>query len=288
LNGHAVAQLLRPANVVTAAADVLAGFAIAGLEPRRALPWLLLSTACLYAGGVALNDFFDRDVDRFERPERPIPSGRVTARAAAVLGGTLLAAGVLSGARATPAAGAIAAATAAAVLLYDAWGKRHALTAPINMGLCRGLNLVLGMAAAPAALAVWWPLALIPFGYIAAVTAVSRGEVHGGRRGVAGAALLTLCVVVIALAVVAWTAGRQSIAGLLLAALLGWRVLPAFWRAWVSPAPEPIRAAVTRGILSLVLVDGVLGAAFAGPLYTLIVLATGLIAGRLARLFPVT
>jgi 4-hydroxybenzoate polyprenyltransferase len=94
--------------------------------------------------------------------------------------------------------------------------------------------------------------------------------------------------VVIALAVVAWTAGRQSIAGLLLAALLGWRVLPAFWRAWVSPAPEPIRAAVTRGILSLVLVDGVLGAAFAGPLYTLIVLATGLIAGRLARLFPVT
>ena len=66
-------ELMRPANVATALADVLAGYAVAGLGNPRALPWLLLSTACLYAGGVVLNDFFDRDVDRLERPERPIP-----------------------------------------------------------------------------------------------------------------------------------------------------------------------------------------------------------------------
>ena len=49
--------LTRPANVVTALADVLAGAAAAGTV--AGLPGLLLSTAALYAGGVVLNDVFD-------------------------------------------------------------------------------------------------------------------------------------------------------------------------------------------------------------------------------------
>src|SRR5215213_5958422 len=61
---RAVLQLLRPANVATALADVLAGFALAGLGNRSALPWLLLATAALYAGGIVLNDVFDRELDR--------------------------------------------------------------------------------------------------------------------------------------------------------------------------------------------------------------------------------
>src|SRR5262245_28086746 len=86
-------ELLRPANVITALTDVLAGFAIAGLASPKALPWLLLATACLYAGGVVLNDVFDRRIDANERPERPIPSGRVPVRHAALLGGGLLVVG---------------------------------------------------------------------------------------------------------------------------------------------------------------------------------------------------
>ena len=82
-------ELLRPANVVTALADVLAGFAIADLGNPLALPWLLLSTASLYGGGVVLNDFFDRALDAVERPERPIPSGRVRPQAAAACGAIL-------------------------------------------------------------------------------------------------------------------------------------------------------------------------------------------------------
>ena len=87
---RACLQLLRPANVATALADVLAGFAIAGLGNRAALPWLLLATAALYAGGIVLNDVFDREVDRLERPERPIPSGRIRTAHAAALGAGLL------------------------------------------------------------------------------------------------------------------------------------------------------------------------------------------------------
>jgi len=192
-------ELMRPANVATALADVLAGYAVAGLGNHSALGWLLVSTACLYAGGVVLNDVFDRNIDWTERPERPIPSGRVSVRAASGLGGGLLAFGVFAGSEASAAAGVVAAATAASVLLYDAWGKRQGLLGPVNMGMCRGLNLLLGIAASPPRLAEAWPLALLPLVYIAAVTAVSRGEVHGGRRGIGAFALISLSGVLVAL-----------------------------------------------------------------------------------------
>lgn len=285
---RAYLQLLRPANVITALADVLAGFAIAGLANRDALPWLLGSTACLYAGGIVLNDVFDREVDRVERPERPIPSGRVPAGAAATLGGALLAAGVALAFAGTLAAGWIAAAIAAAVLIYDARGKRYAPVAPANMALCRSLNLLLGVAAVPAVLPQAWPLAAIPFLYIWAVTTISRGEVHGGSRGAATAALLCLSLAWLGVVAVAARSGPRALPALVLAGALGWRVLPPFWEARQNPGAATIRRAVGRGVLSLILLDATLAAAFAGAPYAAIILALGIAAGIVARAFAVT
>jgi 4-hydroxybenzoate polyprenyltransferase len=62
---RAYLELLRPPNVVTAIADVLAGYAVAGRGRPEALPWLIAASVCLYAGGVVLNDFFDRNLDRY-------------------------------------------------------------------------------------------------------------------------------------------------------------------------------------------------------------------------------
>jgi 4-hydroxybenzoate polyprenyltransferase len=267
---------------------VLAGYAVSGLATYAALPWLLTSTACLYGGGVVLNDFFDAEIDRTERPERPIPSGRVAPAAAAGLGLGLLLAGITTAWQATTAAGLLAAATAGLILLYDTWGKRQRIAGPVNMGMCRGLNLLLGVAAAPAALASAWPLALLPLVYITAVTALSRGEVHGGRREVAAFALVSLSLVLIALVVLTWRHGGGSAAGTLFAAVLGGRVVPAFWAAFKSPGPGPIRYAIKTGVLSLVFLDAAIAATYGGASYALAVLATATVAWSLARLFPVT
>src|SRR5699024_7457278 len=89
---RAYGELMRPANIVTAFADILAGFAAVGgaiavsgwslsADPAG-LGWLLLSTFGLYGGGVVLNDVFDADLDATERPERAIPSGRVSRKGA--------------------------------------------------------------------------------------------------------------------------------------------------------------------------------------------------------------
>jgi 4-hydroxybenzoate polyprenyltransferase len=281
-------ELLRPANVVTALADVLAGVAVAGVRDHGDLPWLLGSTACLYAGGVVLNDFFDRDLDRVERPERPIPSGRVAASHAAAFGVGLLCAGVLCAFQATPTSGLVAITIAAAVILYDSWGKRHAAVAPANMGLCRALNLALGIAAAPDVLQTAWPLTAIPFVYIAAITTLSRGEVYGGGQRAGTVALILLILSCGGLMSVAARSGAHWLPAVALAAALAMRVVPAFWIARRAPTPAAIRAAVKRGVLMLVVLDATIGAAYAGPIFAALILATGLAAAWLARLFAVT
>ena len=236
-----------------------------------------------------------------ERPERPIPSGRVSAAGAAALGAFLLGAGLVSAALATRAALLIALAIAALVVLYDAWGKRQWL-GPANMGLCRALNLLLGVAAAPAILVVRWPVALIPFAYIVAVTALSRGEVHGGAPRTASFALISLSAGLAGLAFLAFRSEHALVSGVVLAFLAA-RVVPPFLQATGVPAarylrggveareslePGLVRRAVKRGVLSLVLVNAVIGTAYAGPVYGAIILATALVAGWLARIFAVT
>jgi 4-hydroxybenzoate polyprenyltransferase len=296
---RAYLELLRPANVVTALGDVLAGFAIAGLRHPERLPWLLLGSCCLYAGGVVLNDVFDREIDRLERPERPIPSGRIRAAQAAALGAGLLVLGVGAASAANTTALFVALAIAACVLLYDAWGKRHGAIGPLNMATCRALNLLLGVAAVPAALGGAWPIAAVPLLYIYAVTAISRGEVHGGSRRAAGSALMVMLAALAGLTLVIIRAetnaagrpaqeGNDAVPALILVAALAWRVVPLFVAALRQPQPATIRAAVKRGVLSLVLLDAALAAAFAGPAYAAAVLATGLAAGWLARMFAVT
>ena len=280
-------ELTRPANVATALADVLAGYAVAGLGNHTALAWLLLATACLYAGGVVLNDVFDREIDRTERPERPIPSGRVPAGAAATSAGRCWrSASSPARSRRPPLAWSPPPRRERAPLRR--LGQAAGLLGPVNMGMCRGLNLLLGIAAAPAVLADAWPLGLLPLVYIAAVTAVSRGEVHGGRRGIAAFALISLSAVLAALLALSLRHGGGSWAGVGFTVLLAWRVLPAFWGAYQTPEPGPIRRAIRTGVLSLVLLDAVIGATYGGALYSLAIVATGVMAWSLARLFAVT
>ncbi len=278
--------LTRPANVVTALADVLAGAAAAG--HTAGLPELLLSTAALYAGGVVLNDVFDAALDTAERPERPIPSGRASRGGAAWFGAGLLAFGILCASLVSAASLALAAAVAAVVLMYDSWAKHRALAGPLAMGTCRGLNLLLGVSVTPVLLGVLWPLALMPVAYIAAITAISRGEVHGGQQPTGWLAVGLVGIVLTVLVALGLARRQPDLAVLPFATLLAWRVVPPFIAAAREPRPALIGRAVRAGVLSLILLDAALATAFAGPLYGLAVLVLWPLSLGLARLFAVT
>jgi hypothetical protein len=145
LNLTLALRLGRISNLPTVWTNVMVGALLAGAqlaEPR--LPLLMLALSLFYIGGMFLNDAFDRDFDAEHRPERPIPSGRVSAQEVFAFGFGLLALGIAAvslasrGPDGVPAWRALAAsaALAAAVVFYDAHHKSNPLS-PLVMGLCR-------------------------------------------------------------------------------------------------------------------------------------------------------
>src|SRR5919106_4234732 len=89
-------RLGRVSNLPTVWINTLTGIVLAGgaLASPLTLP-LLLAFSLFYVGGMYLNDAFDARIDAIERPERPIPSGAISARAVFAAGFAMLAAGVL-------------------------------------------------------------------------------------------------------------------------------------------------------------------------------------------------
>ncbi len=293
--------LTRPANVVTAWADILAGFAVAvgltaaisgNVEPELgALALLLVATTGLYAGGVVLNDVFDAGLDAKERPERPIPSGRVSRSAAAIFGAILLAAGVAAAFLVNSTAGFLALAVAIAAIFYDAAAKHHALAGPLVMGLCRAGNLLLGMAVVPVVGAGAWYLGLFPLAYIAAITAISRGEVHGGSRaaGITSVVLIVLILLgFVALAVRSAETDFSMASALPFFPPFVGVVLYTFVRAGRRRDSVSIRRAVKTGVLFLILLDASVAAGFGGIGFGVVTAALLPVSLLLARLFAVT
>lgn len=288
----AFVSLTRPANLVTAVADVLAGMAIAGYfnsyNPSAApVGWLCLATVGLYGGGVVFNDVFDAELDAVERPERPIPSGVVRKSAAGVLGGLLLLLGVCASFRVNQTAGVLAVAIAIASLVYDRFGKHHNLLGPVNMGLCRGLNLLLGVSILPDQVMPWAWVGLVPIAYIAAITMISRGEVHGGSSTTLRVAGLLYALVI---GCVAALAQQQQQLGTALPFLLlfGYYIFPPLWRAVREPVGRNIGLAVRAGVLSLIVMNAAWVAAFASFPLAMLVFCLLPLSRLLAKAFAVT
>ncbi len=138
-------RLGRISNLPTVWTNVLVGALLAGgslTDPTLSL--LMLALSLFYVGGMFLNDAFDREFDAQHRPERPIPSGQVSARQVFLIGFGLLAVGMVGVAGASrgpdgiPAWRALAsgAALAGAIVVYNAHHKGNSLS-PLVMGLCR-------------------------------------------------------------------------------------------------------------------------------------------------------
>ena len=150
-----------------------------GLQPAGKFALTLVSSICLYWAGMVLNDVFDVEKDREERPERPIPSGKISLPAARALGFGLLLAGIVAG-WATgwvqgPSdlpwrSGAVASAIAVFILGYD-WALKKTVLGPLMMGLCRFGNVLLGMSAG----AVIGDYATPVLGFDAAQLAIAGG-----------------------------------------------------------------------------------------------------------------
>ena len=132
-------RLGRVSNLPTVWTNVLAGAVLAAATGES---WhfalVLVAMSLFYVGGMYLNDYFDRVIDARERPERPIPSGAISARAVAAIGFGLLGGGFVMIAAMGTAATAMVALLAAAIVAYDLHHKGNPF-GPVVMGACRAL-----------------------------------------------------------------------------------------------------------------------------------------------------
>ena len=182
--------MIRPANVVTAIADVLAGFAVAisffiDLEPIQysQLFFLILATVSFYSSGIVFNDIADQTFDSIHRPERVLPSKQLSVNKAKKFGLILILLGVFFCYLVSFQAIFIGLLITAFSMLYNFFAKNDRFFGSLTMGICRGLNLMLGMSFldfylfSPALL-----LCFIPVIFIFGITLTSKEELSANNK----------------------------------------------------------------------------------------------------------
>ncbi|MBD3393666.1 MAG: hypothetical protein GF418_16180 [Chitinivibrionales bacterium] len=91
-------KIIRPKNAAMTAVAVALGFWVAdSTRTLYALALLIVSAVCAVGFGNVVNDICDAEADRINHPNRPIPSGNMTIRSAAVWAVVLAAAALVSG-----------------------------------------------------------------------------------------------------------------------------------------------------------------------------------------------
>jgi geranylgeranylglycerol-phosphate geranylgeranyltransferase len=88
-------ELTRPGNAVAAGGLTFVGaFVAGGLSAPAPTAFAVVATVLATGGGNAINDYFDREIDAINRPDRPIPRGAVSPRGALLFSGLLFAVAV--------------------------------------------------------------------------------------------------------------------------------------------------------------------------------------------------
>lgn len=186
-------KLGRVSNLPTVWTNALVGVVLAQggsmatMAHRSALPVSLTLLLCaalslLYVGGMFLNDGFDRAYDAQMRPERPIPSGEISASTVFATGFGLLGGGVamVTVADMTVGTGAPAALAAAllagTIVVYNVWHKGNPLS-PVVIAACRALVYVTtGLVIAAPLPASVITAAMVTFSYLIGLSYAAKQE----------------------------------------------------------------------------------------------------------------
>ena len=295
-------RVLRLSLSATAVADVLAGTSLALAASREPLvavapgvALLVAASLCVYHGGMALNDWADREVDARERPERPLPSGAVSPTAVLLVAVLLLLCGCALAARVAPGAGLVMASVAVLAAGYDLFG-RGPWRGPLLLALCRAGNVAVPMVALGALGSLRDGLAAAPLSYGLYVFVVSRlgrfedaeealpGD-HAPRRLVAVASVLLALVWALPLS-------GATILGRVVAALLGIAAGLSLWRSvasirgWARSDVERTMGLCLRRLLMFSSALAALPGTLASLGLALVILAGYPVARALRKTFP--
>jgi len=249
-------QIARISNTPTVVSNAIAGAVLVSTSPDGGTVALVaIAMALFYTAGMVLNDIADAEIDRRQRPERPIPSGAISPRAAQTAFAALIGAGVAILAVLDWRALVAGLVLVALIIAYDFWHKGNALS-PVLMAACRAMVYVVAALAIAGALndEVWGAAALLLV-YVVGLTQVAKAE---------GATLSAAWPLAAVLAAVAYWAGWVNSVWyvLLLVAFAAWTLRS----LWLVRSQRRIGAGVVSLIAGVSLFDALAVASVEGSL----------------------
>lgn len=320
---RAWAQLVRVPNTLTACADVLAGFSIA-VGPWFAIAGIAVSlllmcsaSVCLYWAGMVLNDVHDIEADRIQRRKGPLVDGRIDVQTAAIAGWMLLLTGVLLAGvssyllpdRSNTSTRnqsiwlvvGIGSLLAMVIAAYDSRLKAT-LFGPLLMGMCRGLNLLLGISLGWCLVGPrdsdWIVIAVAVFGHVGfvmGITLAARREslLDQSSTRLAIAWMISVLGIVAISVCPLWAMDRPLPLDprSLYPILIGLLMVPWLRRAVLSvrdPGVGTLIPAIKQAILSIIFLDAAIALQFAGSTPGMIVCGLAIPTLALARVFRMT
>jgi 4-hydroxybenzoate polyprenyltransferase len=292
--------LVRLPNVFTTPSNILVGY-LATTPPAEAngfhLAALMVSSGLLYIAGVVLNDYFDVEVDRRERPSRPLPSGSISKERAMSIALIALAAANAIALAVSPASLAVSAALTAAIIAYDYRLKRSP-AGPFAMGSTRFLNVILGASPALSAAVASggravpvpgiWAAAIFAatslFVYTIAIMILSKKEVSNEKPNTSAAfSIIFAMIASIALAGI-FLLQLQWV--FLINLMIFAAVIIATYKRLItesSPDSNPAQQAIKNMVISIIILDSVFVSGMAGFPYgmaTLVLIAPAILLAK--------
>jgi 4-hydroxybenzoate polyprenyltransferase len=292
--------LVRLPNVFTTPSNILVGY-LATTPPAEAngfhLAALMVSSGLLYIAGIVLNDYFDVEVDRRERPSRPLPSGSISKERAMSIALIALAAANAIALAVSPASLAVSAALTAAIIAYDYRLKRSP-AGPFAMGSTRFLNVILGASPALSAAVASggravpvpgiWAAAIFAatslFVYIIAIMILSKKEAGNEKPNTSAAfSIIFAMIASIALADI-FLLQLQWV--FLINLMIFAAVIVATYKRLItesSPDSSPVQQAIKNMVISIIILDSVFVSGMAGFPYgmaTLVLIAPAILLAK--------
>lgn len=141
--------LIRPVNFIITGISIYVSCLLAGGTHAQFIQMLFASLggALIGAGGMVINDIFDIEIDRINKPNRPLPSGAISKYDAAMYYAALSGAGLMMSAYTTTVAAVIAFTAVPAIFLYSYKFKATPLFGNLLVGTLTGLAFIYGGAA---------------------------------------------------------------------------------------------------------------------------------------------
>lgn len=279
--------LIRLPNVFTAPSNILTGYfaAVTVAEANSVhLTALMVSSGLLYIGGIVLNDYFDVEIDKRERPFRPLPSGNISKRHALAIAIVAMLIANTIALVLGPISFAVSLLLTFAIIVYD-YRLKHGLSGPFAMGSARFLNVILG--ASPVLLylnshsyAIVGTAAASLFLYIVAITLLSKKET-GNERPNSTIVFLMVFGVISAVATLGLLLQLQwaFLVNLSIFAV----VMIITLRQYLMKELPSVQKAVRNMVISVIILDSIFVSGTAGLLYglaTLLLIAPAVILAK--------